>query len=317
VAEAQAGAAPPTARTPRWPWVAIVVVLVLAYVTSALLYAGSTGGRRQLTADDIPRDGVLVTFDIQDVEPERDRLAVDLFVEPGEELVDDNGFLVQDVRLVVVPTSGSQSFTFDAGSLLGAARAELLLEGDVRRWPFDTYAPLSAPDRPSSMRVVAFTLDPTTGEPVNLPVNLQIWLQAEGWNAAGLEATRVGGADDAAVDVAFTLKRAVATKAFAMVMLAIMITLPVLGLFVAINVYRGRRKLEATLASFLGAMLFAVVPLRNYLPGAPPPGAWVDVTIVVWVIAAMVLSLVVFVAAWWRHGSPPDAPGSSPRSPNC
>ena len=43
------------------------------------------------------------------------------------------------------------------------------------------------------------------------------------------------------------------------------------------------------------------VPLRNILPGAPPPGAWIDQALVLWVIVALVTSMVVYVGYWWRQ----------------
>jgi hypothetical protein len=51
-------------------------------------------------------------------------------------------------------------------------------------------------------------------------------------------------------------------------------------------------------------MLFAVIPLRNALPDAPPFGAWVDVTVVLWVIVALVASMGIYVSCWWRHLAP-------------
>ena len=62
--------------------------------------------------------------------------------------------------------------------------------------------------------------------------------------------------------------------------------------------------------ALLMAMLFAVVPLRNALPGSPPFGAWIDITVVLWVILALVASMVIYVACWWRHLKP-DPPAIS------
>jgi len=93
------------------------------------------------------------------------------------------------------------------------------------------------------------------------------------------------------------------------VLLSLMVVMPVLVLTVSISVYRGRRKVEATLMSWIGAMLFATIPLRNFLPGNPPIGSWVDYLIVLWVIAGLVVGLIVYVAAWLRLG--PDGPARS------
>jgi len=47
-------------------------------------------------------------------------------------------------------------------------------------------------------------------------------------------------------------------------------------------------------------MLFAVVPLRNALPGSPVFGSWIDLTIVLWVLVALVISMLLYIAAWAR-----------------
>ena len=82
-----------------------------------------------------------------------------------------------------------------------------------------------------------------------------------------------------------------------------MAVLPVLGLTVAIVAYRGIRKVEATLMSWMAAMLFATIPLRTFLPGSPPIGSWVDYLVVLWVVAGLVLGLVIYVLAWLRWGT--------------
>ena len=46
-------------------------------------------------------------------------------------------------------------------------------------------------------------------------------------------------------------------------------------------------------------MLFAVVPLRTFLPGAPPPGAWVDEAIVLWVLIGLAAAMVIYIVCWW------------------
>ncbi|MGE0783630.1 MAG: DUF4436 family protein [Mycolicibacterium sp.] len=45
----------------------------------------------------------------------------------------------------------------------------------------------------------------------------------------------------------------------------------------------------------------AAVPLRNILPGAPPPGAWIDIALVMWVVVALVAAMVTYVVAWFRQ----------------
>jgi hypothetical protein len=66
------------------------------------------------------------------------------------------------------------------------------------------------------------------------------------------------------------------------------------------------------MTTWYAAMLFAVVPLRNALPGVPSFGAWIDVTVVLWVIVALVLAMLIYIACWWRHLRPDVAVPASP-----
>jgi hypothetical protein len=66
-------------------------------------------------------------------------------------------------------------------------------------------------------------------------------------------------------------------------------------------------------------MLFAVVPLRNALPGSPPFGGWIDMTLVLWVLVVLVISMLLYIMCWWRHLRPeataPANPAPAPSSP--
>jgi hypothetical protein len=74
-----------------------------------------------------------------------------------------------------------------------------------------------------------------------------------------------------------------------------------LALFVAIQMLTGRRAFLPPFSTWYAAMLFAVVPLRNILPGSPPAGAWIDQAVVIWVLIALAGALVLYIAAWYRH----------------
>jgi Domain of unknown function (DUF4436) len=55
------------------------------------------------------------------------------------------------------------------------------------------------------------------------------------------------------------------------------------------------------LATWYSANLFAIVPLRN-IPGAPPPGSWIDQAIVQWVLIALVTAMSLYIFAWVWQG---------------
>jgi hypothetical protein len=53
--------------------------------------------------------------------------------------------------------------------------------------------------------------------------------------------------------------------------------------------------------SWLAALLFAMVPLRSAMPGAPPIGALSDVLAFFWAEMLIALSLVLIVFTWLRR----------------
>jgi hypothetical protein len=57
----------------------------------------------------------------------------------------------------------------------------------------------------------------------------------------------------------------------------------------------------APFGTWLAAMLFAVIPIRNFLPGAPPPGAWIDQALVIWVLIALIAAMTAYTISWYRQ----------------
>lgn len=86
--------------------------------------------------------------------------------------------------------------------------------------------------------------------------------------------------------------------------IGVLVTIAVLALFVAIQTVRDRRKFQPPMTTWYGAMLFAVVPLRNALPGSPPFGSWIDLTVVIWVLVALAVAMSLYISCWWRHLRP-------------
>ena len=100
------------------------------------------------------------------------------------------------------------------------------------------------------------------------------------------------------------LFRSPSTVGFGVAVLCVLIGLACLGLFVAVQTSRDRRKFQPPMTTWYAAMLFAVMPLRNALPDAPPFGSWIDITIVLWVIVVLGISMGIYISCWWRHLRP-------------
>lgn len=283
------------------PWVratgiGAVVVLIAAYLVAVSLYASAGLGQpRQVTEGHPAPDGTTVTIDLKDVHSIDGQLIADVTVAPGPGLLDPVSHdLTQDLSVVVTSAVTPTKHTWSKGMLPGVFPVPLNLTGDVTHWPFDDYhsGPITVElfrgTPPASQRAPVTFVDRLRGWRVDVP---------GGSNANDSGPYRV------------ELQRSPSTAAFAAAVVGVLILLAGLALFVAVQTLRGRRKFQPPMTTWYGTMLFAVVPLRNALPDSPPIGWWVDVTVVLWVIVVLGISMLIYIYCWWRDLRPdPDKP---------
>ncbi|WP_058629914.1 DUF4436 family protein [Microbacterium testaceum] len=268
----------------------LIVVIVALYVTVVALYAS---GSEVLSSgeENVPDGAVSLVLSPEKMDAATNRLTLSLL--PGQTGVNDytDGIVVEKPFSVLVSAiAGSRAVHYEADTLVAPTELSFVMDGAVEQWPFDRYSVRS---------FLVPVVDDAQGESVPLPSTVHLSGRGiSGWDIAMTE--RDG--PDGFVTVEFTASRSGATVAFGIVLLTLMVIIPTLVLVVAIAVLRGRRKVEVTALGWMGAMLFATIPLRNFLPGSPPIGSWIDYLIVLWVLAALVAGLVVFVIAWWRRG---------------
>lgn len=286
------------ARSRRVPvWVVVgVVALVVAYLLVLLLYAGSGRTEAYQPSGDPPADGVTLLIGLGDMDAHASRLHADVTIIPGSGLVaQDEMSPDRDIDIVLVPAAGAQQLRFPSGQVPATVPVELLLEGQIENWPFDRYT--------GPMVVQAFHGEGTAR--TSLPLQVDVEGRVKGWRTVVEPVTSADIALTEGLQL-FQLSeaRSGGTLAFGAIMLLVLVMLPVLALFVCYQVVRGRRPADVAFPGWIAAMLFATVPLRGFLPGSPPPGSWVDMTVVLWVIVGLVLALLMAVAAWWRHTAP-------------
>ena len=208
-----------------------------------------------------------------------------------------HALLTEPLTILVSDNDGPRSFTIAQDEIPSPLSLRLITDGYVERWPFDSH----------SVDLAVVSLQDVDGD--DRPRSPPSCAARRTSPAGPSPREEIAGTDEVVVDgepvtqVRVTATRSVATVAFGIVILALMAVLPVLGLTVAIVAYRGIRKVEATLMSWMAAMLFATIPLRTFLPGSPPIGSWVDYLVVLWVVAGLVLGLVIYVLAWLRWGT--------------
>ena len=280
-------------RSRRWrPRIRLAVIaLVLvacAMVTSVVLYVDGAASQ-SIPAHGAPTSGgTTVTLDVVSISNTYNELVGDLIIRPGPELVDPaTDALKQDLTVAVTSVTTPVRRTYSKGMLPGVFPVPLTLARDVERWPFDTY--YTGP-----ITVTLFTGAAQTPERANVTFVDRL----AGWK---VNVARVNAHPMAPYEV--QLQRSPSTMLFAITILCIFVAIAAVGLFVAIQTTRDPRRFQSPMTTWYAAMLFAVVPLRNALPGSPAFGSWIDLTIVLWVLVALVVSMLLYIGAWWRATS--------------
>ncbi len=265
----------------------VVVAVIAAYVASIVLYAHGAGVHHQA---EVPPTGDRSTavLSVEDIQSNYSVLIVNLAIAPATHLLDpQTRHITEDLSVWVRSAATPTRRTWTKGMLPGVFPVPLTIAGETERWPFDRY--LSGPIE------VQLLHGGENGVPEPLPVTIVNHLP--GWQATVSEGSGLGSQH-------VSMRRSLSAAAFGIVICGVLVAIAAVGLFVAIQTLRDRRKFQPPMTTWYAAMLFAVVPLRNALPGSPPFGGWVDVTVVLWVIVALVVAMLLYIACWWRHLRP-------------
>lgn len=303
-ATAVAAQAPVTKKRDR-PRIAIGVRIlagvVIVYVLSLFgvhFLQRSEGPLPPLDLSQGGGDATIVQLRLEELKPVANRLSVNVLVYPGVAQYDNRfDVLANDVAVRLYPTSDLGDLHYPKGKAPAQLSTTVEAHGDPGNWPFDSY------------RTEPISADAFVGSGDNLkkvPARVEVTGALDGWqitvdrvrDPAALPTQR--GSDNG--DVVITLKRAKGPLIFDLGICLVLISLPTLALLVAIPMAMGRRKFLPPFATWYAANLFAIVPLRNILPGAPPPGSWIDQAIVQWVLIALVAAMTLYIIAWVRQG---------------
>ncbi len=273
--------------------IGVVLVVLLAYFGSLFAYWWLSASSQELDPPDIQnRSQTVVLITVQSLKTVDRKLDVRVSVIPQDTLVDERlDTLNTDISVRIYPWNTSGDLHFKEGEAPGEATTSLDLNGDSDTWPFDSY---------STENISADVLVGAGDERQFVPARVEVEGSIDGWSITRDDGPPSPDSTGQGDSVKLTLARALGPLTFDLGICLVLITLPILSVFTTFQVVTGRKEFQMTFTTWFTAMLFAVVPLRNILPGAPPPGAWIDQALVLWVIVALVGSMVVYVAHWYR-----------------
>jgi hypothetical protein len=278
--------------------VAIMMVVVAAYGLSLFgvhLLQKSEGPLPPLDLSQAGPDETVVQIRLEELKPTTNRLTVNVLIYPGESL-EDKRFdeLNTDIAVRLYPPNDLGDLKYPAGKAPAQVSTTIQANGDPGNWPFDSYR---------SEPISADVFVGNGADRKRLPARVQVTGAMDGWDAStqrNSDTSETGSHNTSNVIV--TLQRAKGPLIFDLGIILVLISLPTLALIVAIPMAMGRRKFMPPFATWYAANLFAIVPLRNILPGAPPPGSMIDQALVQWVLLALATAMALYIYSYIVQG---------------
>lgn len=292
---AHAAAPPPKSRGRR---LAIGLGILLAFL---VVYALSLFGVHLLAKSSGPlkppdlnaTDDTIVLVRLEELKTVANRLTVKVLVIPQDSMFDHRlDVLKTDTAVRMDPPNDLGDLQYPAGKSPAQVTTTIEAHGDANNWPFDSY---------TTDTLSADVLVGVGDARQYIPARVEVAGALDGWDVS---VQRVGEASQESSrpdNVIITLHRAKGPLIFDLGICLVLFALPALAFAVAIQIALGRRKFVPPFVTWFAAMLFAVIPIRNFLPGAPPPGAWIDQALVIWVLIALVGAMVLYMVTWYRQ----------------
>jgi hypothetical protein len=263
---------------------AAAVVLLLAMAAGFGVYQmhRNASYSSEFGALDEP-DRVNVAVWISRVDTATQTLAAEIVsVEPAGKLADPDGGFAHDT--VLTTSAIGDPITIKKGQTPPDTPRTFAVNGTVTDYPFDRYH--------SSMTFSATTADGTA-----LPVAVKIWSDDPFFRNTATHPAEQSGER---IDIDLSSVRAMPTVVFAVFVMVLMLGLAVAAVTASYYLLRWRRGLIFPACSMMAAILFALIPLRNAVPGNPPIGSLIDFVSFFIAEAVIAVALIASVVVGYR-----------------
>ncbi|GAB0107330.1 DUF4436 domain-containing protein [Nocardia sp. JMUB6875] len=247
-------------RGPLW-LVAIAAALIVGLVLAMSAYGV---GRTRAEAshpfgNTAVKDRVDLGIWVGKIDPATQTATVEVLATPRGALADKNGHFVSDA-LLYTSALKADPIKIKAGEPISAAEVKVVVEGTLTDYPFDSYD-----------AVLAF--DVFSGDK-RLPTAATV---ASGDTLFAVSEAPESDSDEG-IDLGLHASRSIPTLVFAIFIMILMLGLSLAAAIACYYVLSGKRGLMFPAVSMMGALLFALVPLRNAVPGGAPIGSIIDFT---------------------------------------
>ena len=234
----------------------------------------------------------VVLLELTAIKPVDNAVEASVLVIPQQSLVDQFGMLTTEMTVRLYPSNDFRELDYPRGHTPGRENVSMFAFGDADHWPFDTF-------RTGTVSADVFA---GSGESRRyVPARVEIAGSLNGWDIRSERNAAAGSAGHADDNATVSFKRSRGPLALIAGYCLVLLALPAIAFYVAIELLLGRKVFQPAFSTFFAAMLFSVVPIRNVLPGSPPAGSWIDEAVTVWVLIALTVATVLYVTAWARR----------------
>lgn len=300
----------------------IVGVIVLAVIGGAMWYTlglfQAESGKKVIDisqAGDAAASHVETHVKLMSIDPIKGDASARFEFEPSENLLGEDGSLKQDLKLYVNSANGKQEIDFPKGKLMNPVEAVFNMhDGQATEYPYDKYIAdidiyiTKAPKKDDAKKAEVVPAKPAEGEegtqaPANpseaedddMALSVDFSGSIPGYN---IGAAKAKYSEIDFVGIETQIERS-GTVRFVSTFVAIVTWLLTIGvLFMVISLLFRGRKIEVSMFSFMGAMLFGFYAIRNSQPNVPPIGVFSDFLSYIWCEIIIGACLIVGVLAW-------------------
>jgi hypothetical protein len=238
-------------------------------------------------------DDTVVLVRLEKLDTVANRLTVKVLVIPQDKMFDKRlDVLTTDTAVRMDPPNDLGDLVYPAGKSPAQVATTIEAHGNPNNWPFDSY---------STDTLSAEVLVGQGDARQYIPARVEVTGQLDGWDVSVRRAGEASQESERPDNVIVTLHRSKGTLIFDAGICLVLFALPTLALTVAILMLTGKRSFTLPFVTWFAAVLFAVIPIRNFLPGSPPAGAWIDQALVLWVLIALVLAMFLYFITWYRR----------------
>jgi hypothetical protein len=313
--------------------VGLIALFVVGFILVLRAYKQEGEKRSAAISESGERDPdhVEVFVKLVSVDPIKGDASARLEFLPHGNLTPDEGVtLSKDIKLLVNSASGKQEHVFEKGKRMNPVDVTVqLFDGNVTDYPFDRHSgylemylsevvkdkadkskaeavptPVPTPlpvdedgeERPQQQPPAGETQGaqaPT--EPESVPIGVDFFGSIPGLS---IQAAKTGQSDDDYVAIDMNFERAPTVKFFSIFVMVVMWGVTIVVLLMTFSIVMQGRKIEIGMFSFLAALLFAFVALRNAQPGSPPIGSYSDYIAFFWAEILIALCLLTIIAVW-------------------